>query len=129
MPLAKSLMSRKTNKFSKVSQLYFGAEWRELTEAMNWWSSSLLDEVAPTQSSVKCLLRSGFGPLQLEKNSFEQPQKQRKTDVKCGFFCSRRDRKIYRFIVLTICRTRFPISRGGVNKSWGGACAKSFVSP
>lgn len=54
-----------------------------MTEAM---SSSLLDEVAPTQSSVKCLLRSGFGPLQLEKNSFEQPQKQRKTDIKCEFF-------------------------------------------
>ena len=89
---------------------------------MNWWSCSLLDEVAPTQSSVKCLLRSGFGPLQLEKNSFEQPQKQRKSDIKMWIFCFRRDRRIYRLIVLTICRTRFLISRGGVNKSWGDLC-------
>ena len=36
-------------------QVYFRAGWKELNEVMNWMSSSLLDEVAPTQSSMKCL--------------------------------------------------------------------------
>ena len=79
-------MSRKKNTFLEVSQGYFRAEWRELTEAMNWWSCSLLDEVAPTQSAMKCLLRSAFGPLQLEKNSFEQPSgKEKVISTKTGW--------------------------------------------
>ena len=35
--------------------MYFGAKWKELTEVMNWLSFSLLEEVAPTESSMKRL--------------------------------------------------------------------------
>ena len=44
-------MSRKANEFSKLSQVYFRVGLKELTEVINWLSSSPLDEVAPTQSS------------------------------------------------------------------------------
>ena len=49
--------------FSKSSDAYFGAGWKELTELMKWLSYSLLDEVASIQSSRNCLQRSGFDPL------------------------------------------------------------------
>ena len=48
-------MARKASEYFKISQVYFRAEWKELTEVINWLSSSLLDEVAPTQSSMKHL--------------------------------------------------------------------------
>ena len=49
LSLIESLMSRKANEFSEISQVYFR---KELTELINRFSSSLLDEVAPTQSSM-----------------------------------------------------------------------------
>ena len=52
LSLIESLISRKANEFSEISQVYFRAGWKELTELINWLSSSLLDEVAPTQSSM-----------------------------------------------------------------------------
>ena len=52
LSLIESLMSRKANEFSEISQVYFRAGLKELTELINWLSSSLLDEVAPTQSSM-----------------------------------------------------------------------------
>ena len=48
LPLIEILMSRKASEFSEISQVYFRAGWKELTAVMNWSSSSLLDEVAPT---------------------------------------------------------------------------------
>ena len=50
--IAESLLSRKANEFSEISQVYFRAGWKKLTELINRLSSSLLDEVAPTQSSM-----------------------------------------------------------------------------
>ena len=55
LPLIESLLSRKASEFSEISQVYFRAGWKELTAVINWSSSSLLDEVAPTQSSMKRL--------------------------------------------------------------------------
>ena len=46
LSLIKSLMSRKANEFSEISQVYFRAGRKELTKLMNRLSSSLLDEVA-----------------------------------------------------------------------------------
>ena len=46
LSLIESLMSRKANEFSEISQVYFRAA------LINRLSSSLLDEVAPTQSSM-----------------------------------------------------------------------------
>ena len=37
---------------SEIRQVYFNAGLNELTELMNCSSSSLVDEVAPTQSSM-----------------------------------------------------------------------------
>ena len=51
----KSLMPRKANELSEIYQVYFKAGWKELTEVMNCLISSLLDEVAPMQSSMKRL--------------------------------------------------------------------------
>ena len=45
-------MSRKANEFSEISQVYFRAGRKEMTEVVNRLSSYLLDEVAPTQSSM-----------------------------------------------------------------------------
>ena len=47
-------MSRKVNEFSDISQVYFRAGRKELTEVVKK-SSSLLDEVAPAQSSMQRL--------------------------------------------------------------------------
>ena len=67
LSLTKSLMSRKANEFSEISQVYFRAGWKELTEVVNWLSSSLLDKVAPTQSSMKRLQRSGLFTVYKQK--------------------------------------------------------------
>ena len=45
-------MSRKASEFSDISQVYFRGGLKELTELINRLSSSLLDEVAPMQSSM-----------------------------------------------------------------------------
>ena len=38
---------------SEISQVYLRAGWNELTAViLNWLSSSLVEEVAPTQSSM-----------------------------------------------------------------------------
>ena len=37
---------------SEIYQVYFNAEWNELIELMNCSSSSLVDGVTPTQSSM-----------------------------------------------------------------------------
>ena len=52
LSLIESLMSRKANEFSEISLVYLRAGCKELTEVINWLSSSLLDEVAPKQSSI-----------------------------------------------------------------------------
>ena len=52
LSLIEGLMSRKANEFSEISQVYFRAGCKELTELINWLRCSLLDEVAPTQSSM-----------------------------------------------------------------------------
>ena len=52
LSLIESLMSRKANEFSELSQVYFRAGRQELTELINRLSSFLLDEVAVTQSSM-----------------------------------------------------------------------------
>ena len=43
-------MSRKANEFSEISQVYFRAGCKELTESIDRLSSSLPDEVAQRQS-------------------------------------------------------------------------------
>ena len=55
LSLIESLMSRKATEFSVISQMYFRAGWKELTEVINRLNSSLLDEVAPTLSSMQRL--------------------------------------------------------------------------
>ena len=50
--LIESLMSRKANEFFETSEVHFRVGRKELTELINRLSSSLLDEVAPTQSSM-----------------------------------------------------------------------------
>ena len=45
LSLVESLMSRKANEFSEISQVYFRAGWKELTALINRLSSSLLDAV------------------------------------------------------------------------------------
>ena len=52
LSLIESLMSRKANEFWEISQVYFRAGRKELTEVIYRLSSSLLNEVAPTQSSM-----------------------------------------------------------------------------
>ena len=51
LSLIESFMSRKGNEFSVISQVYFRAGRKELTEVINK-SSSLLDGVSPAQSSL-----------------------------------------------------------------------------
>ena len=60
-------MWRKANEFLEISQVYFRAGRKELTELINRLSSSLLEEVVPTMKRVQ---RSGFGPWWLEKKLF-----------------------------------------------------------
>ena len=51
--LIESLMSRKAHEFSEIFQVYLRAGLKKkLTELINRLSSSLLGEVAPTQSSM-----------------------------------------------------------------------------
>ena len=52
LPLIEALISRKASEVSEISQLYLRAGSKELNEVIKRLSSSLLDEIAPMQSSM-----------------------------------------------------------------------------
>ena len=52
LPSIETLMFKKDKESSEFSQVYFRAGWKELTAVMNCVSSSLVEEVAPIQSSM-----------------------------------------------------------------------------
>ena len=60
LSLIERLMSRKVNEFLEISQVYFRAGRKKLTELINRLSSSLLEEVVTTLSSMWRLVLGGW---------------------------------------------------------------------
>ena len=56
------LISRKVTEVSEISQLNLRAEWKELTKPIYRSNSSLVQDVAPRQSSMQRPKSSGLGP-------------------------------------------------------------------
>ena len=62
LPSIEIWMFRKAKEVSEMSQVYLRAGWNELTTVINWVSSSVVEEVAPMQSSMNRTKSLGFGP-------------------------------------------------------------------
>ena len=56
------LISRKVTEVSEISHVNLRAGWKELTKPINRSNSSLVQDVAPRQSSMYRPKSSGLGP-------------------------------------------------------------------